>query len=99
MKVSCEVLEELTESFMGKRGPRTMLLWVCLDRTPNGGALRNTFDYEVSAYEEEKLAGKVLGGFVELMVTEIRAGFGGRVRCKGRVSKFGGEEFTADGKR
>ena len=93
MIVPCEVLEELTENFVGKRGPRSIPLWVCLDRTPDGGALRNTFDYEVNADEQEKLAGKVAGGFVEIIVTEIRAGFGDRVRCKGRIAKFAGEEF------
>jgi len=36
MIVACEVLEELTESFVGKRGPRSIPLWVCLDRTPDG---------------------------------------------------------------
>ena len=99
MKVACEVLEEVTESFVRKCGPRRMLLWVCLDRTADGGASRNTFDYEVSAHEQEKLAGKVVGGFVELTVTEIRPSFGNRVRCKGRVSKFAGQDFAPDGKR
>ena len=40
MTVVCEVLEELSETFVGKRGPKAILLWVCLDRSPDG-ALRN----------------------------------------------------------
>jgi hypothetical protein len=91
MTVQCEVLEELTESFIGKRGPKTVPLWVCLDHCRDG-ALRNTFDYEVNADEQEKFTGKVVGSFVELIVTEIRVGFGGRARFKGQLRKFGGEE-------
>jgi hypothetical protein len=30
--VPCEVREELAESFVGKREPKTVPLWVCLDR-------------------------------------------------------------------
>ena len=91
MTVPCEVLEELTESFIGKRGPKTVALWVCLDRSASG-ALRNTFDYEVSDDEHEKFAGKATGKVVELSISEIRVGFGGRVRFKGYLRKFGGEE-------
>ena len=92
MTVQCEVLEELTESFIGKRGPKNVPLWVCLDRCRDG-ALRNTFDYEVNADEQEKFTGKVEGSFVELIVTEIRVGVGGRARSKGQLRKFDGEEI------
>jgi hypothetical protein len=91
MIVPCEVLEEVSEDFIRKRGPKTIRLWLCLDRT-SGGALRSTFDYEVNADEQERFSGKVVGGFVELVVTEIRVSFGGRVRFRGTVYKFAGEE-------
>jgi hypothetical protein len=93
MTVPCEVLEELTESFVGKRGPKTIPLWVCLDRSP-GGALRNTFDYEVNEDEQEKFAGKASGKIIEISVSEIRVGFGNRVRFKGQLHKFAGEEVA-----
>jgi hypothetical protein len=91
MIVPCEVLEELSERFVGKRGAKTIPLWVCLDCTPND-ALRNTFDYEVNGHENEKFAGKATGKRIELSISEIRFGFGGRVRVKGKLRKFGGEE-------
>jgi hypothetical protein len=94
MTVSCEVLEELTESFIGKRGPKTISLWVCLDRCP-GRPLRNTFDYEVSDDEQEKFAGKATGKLIEIAISEIRPGFGGRVRFKGQLRKFGSEEIQS----
>lgn len=92
MTVLCEVLEELSESFIGKRGPRTIPLWVCLDRSADG-ALRNTFDYEVNDDEQEKFAGKAKGKLLEVSISEIRVGFGGRVRFKGQLRKFGNEEI------
>jgi hypothetical protein len=94
MTVSCEVLEELSESFIGKRGPKTIPLWVCLDRSP-GGALRNTFDYEVNDNEKEKFAGKAAGKIIEIAISEIRVGFGGRVRFKGQLRKIGGEDVES----
>jgi hypothetical protein len=92
MTVPCEVLEELVERFIGKHGPKTVPLWVCLDRSP-AGALRNTFDYEVNGDEQEKFAGKAAGKIIELSISEIRVGFGGRVRFKGQLRKFGNEEI------
>jgi hypothetical protein len=94
MNVQCEVLEELSESFIGKRGPRTVPLWVCLDRGP-GKTLRNTFDYEVNADEQEKFGGNAAGKIVELAITDIRVGFGGRARLKGQLQKFSGEEIKS----
>jgi hypothetical protein len=91
MIVPCEVLEELTENFIGKRGPKSIALWVCLDRSPTG-ALRNTFDHEVNDDEQEKFGGKATGKIIEILITEIRMGFGGRARFKGTLRKFGGEE-------
>jgi hypothetical protein len=91
MTTSCEVLEELSETFIGKRGPKTIALWVCLDRSPSG-ALRNTFDYEVNDDEQEKFAGKAKGKLIEISISEIRVGFGGRVRFKGQLRKFSNEE-------
>ncbi len=90
MTAQCEVLEELEESFISKRGPKTVALWVYLDRCRDG-ALRNTFDYEVNAGEQEKFGGKAAGKIIELLISEIRPGFGGRVRIKGRLRKFGDE--------
>ena len=74
MTLPCEVLEEVEESFTGKRGPKIIRLWVCLDRSP-GKTLRNTVDYEVSAEEQEKFGGKAVGKLVELAISDIHFTF------------------------
>jgi hypothetical protein len=71
MTVTCEVLEELSESFVGKCGPKTVPLWVCLDWCREG-ALRNTFDYEGDAEEQAKFGGKAAGNLIELAIMDIR---------------------------
>jgi hypothetical protein len=96
MTLVCEVLEEVNESFVGKRGPRIVRLWVCLDRG-SGKTLRNTFDYVVTPEEQEKFGGKAAGKLVELAISEIRCLFGGRARFKGEVQRFSGEDVN--GKR
>ena len=96
MTLVCEVIEEVDESYVGKRGPRIVRLWVCLDRGP-GKTLRNTFDYEVTAEEREKFGGKAVGKFVELAISEIHCRFGGRARFKGEVQNFSGDDVN--GKR
>ncbi len=94
MNVVCEVLEELTESFVGKRGPKTIPLWVCLDRSP-GKTLRNTFDYEDSEEEHGTLSGKVVGKTIELSINEIRLSFGGRARFKGQLQRVVTKELQS----
>lgn len=47
MIATCEVLEEVTESYEGRRGKVMLYMIVCLDRSPEG-RLRNTFDYELT---------------------------------------------------
>lgn len=93
MTLQCEVLEEAEESFVGKRGPRTIRVWVCLDRGP-GKTLRNTFDYEITAEEQERFGGKAAGKLVELAISDIHFTFAGRARFKGQVQKFCGEELN-----
>jgi hypothetical protein len=94
MKVICEVLEEVTESFDGKRGPKSVAVWVCLDRDPEE-ILLTTFDYELNPGEHEKFWGGAKGKSIEICITEIRAAFGHRVRFKGRLRKFADEEVAA----
>ena len=64
MTAICEVIEEVTESFQGKRGKVDLRLLVCLDRTP-AGKLRNTFDYVLSEDEYKKHNGKAAGQTVQ----------------------------------
>jgi hypothetical protein len=83
MIADCEVLEELVEEFEGHYGPKKVPVWICLDRTP-AGALRNTFDYLPSTEEDERFR-KISGARIQLVITELRPGFAGRIRAKGRV--------------
>jgi hypothetical protein len=95
MTLVCEVIEEVDEAYISKRGPKKIRLWVCLDRGP-GKTLRNTFDYEVTGEEQEKFGGKAVGKLVELAITEIHSRFGGRARFKGEVQKFGGQDTNGE---
>jgi hypothetical protein len=95
MTLQCEVLEEVDEKFVGKRGPKMLRLWVCLDRSP-GKTLRNTFDYEVTAEEQERFGGKAAGKLIELGISDIHFTFAGRGRFKGQVQKFSGEDVNGE---
>ena len=99
MIVPCEVLEELTENFVGKRGPRSIPLWVCLDRTPDGGALRNTFDYEVNADEQEKLAGKVAADLWKSSLPKYALVLAAGCDAKGGSPSLPAKSSDANGKR
>ncbi len=88
MTATCEVIEEVTESFQGKRGKVDLRLLVCLDRTP-AGKLRNTFDYVLTEEEYAKHKGKAAGQSVQLAITEIDKTFAGRLRCTGSILALG----------
>ena len=88
MIATCEIIEEVTESFQGKRGKVDLRLLVCLDRTPTG-KLRNTFDYVLSEDEYKKHNGKAAGQKVELAITDIEKTFAGRLRCHGAILSLG----------
>lgn len=88
MTATCEVIEEVTESFQGKRGKVDLRLLVCLDRTP-AGKLRNTFDYVLTEEEYTKHKGKAAGQSVQLAITEIDKTFAGRLRCTGSIITLG----------
>jgi hypothetical protein len=88
MTAICEVIEEVTESFQGKRGKVDLRLLVCLDRTP-AGKLRNTFDYVLTEDEYKKHNGKAAGQTAQLAITDIEKTFAGRLRCHGSVLQLG----------
>lgn len=88
MTATCEVIEEVTESFQGKRGKVDLRLLVCLDRTP-AGKLRNTFDYVLSEDEYTKHKGKAAGQSAQLAITDIDKTFAGRLRCTGSIVALG----------
>jgi hypothetical protein len=80
MTISWEGLEEGTESFVGKRGPQTVPLWICLDRSPEG-RLRNTFDCEVNADEQESLERRREERTSRSLSPKSRISFGNRRQC------------------
>jgi hypothetical protein len=83
MKVKFQVINERTESFMGKRGKveNQMLSLLDLDEP----ALLNTLDYPLSEEEKAKFSGKLLGKQIVLGITDAKTDFGGRLRLHGKI--------------
>jgi hypothetical protein len=84
MKAITEILDQVVESFTGKRGKIEQNILVLVDREPTG-RLRNTFDYVMSEDEIKKHTGKLTGKKCELAVTDIQPAFGGRLRMRGQI--------------
>lgn len=83
MKVRFQVINERTESFMGKRGKveNQMLSLLDLDEP----ALLNTLDYPLSDEEKSKFSGKLVGKQIVLGITDAKTDFGGRLRLHGKI--------------
>ena len=84
MKATTEILDQIVESYTGKRGKVELAVLVLVDREP-AGRLRNTFDYIMTEDEVKKHSGKLAGKKCELAVTDIQPAFGGRLRVRGQI--------------
>ena len=84
MKATTEILDQVVESYTGKRGKVELAVLVLVDREP-AGRLRNTFDYIMTEDEVKKHTGKLTGKKCELAVTDIQPAFGGRLRVRGQI--------------
>lgn len=84
MKVKVSVLGERVEQFQGKRGPVKQNI-LCLMDMDNENRLLNTFDYVMNDEEVEKLSGKIKDKVIDVGITGLDAGFGGRLRAKGKL--------------
>jgi len=86
-----EIIECTSESFQGKRGLVTTHVLTILDRT-DGARLKNTVDFQLNEEQAQKFPvhenGKLAGKPIELGVTDIQPGFGGRMRLRGHVLSF-----------
>jgi len=81
MKAKVQIVNVEDSSFETKKGRKAQLTATILDLTPEG-ALRDTLDLEG---EPESLRDVKAGQVREVILTEIRAGFGSRLRCKGSI--------------
>lgn len=84
MKLKALVLDERLDEYTGKRGLVRQTVLVMLDMEPEG-RLDNTFDYLPSEEEKERLGSNLRDKQVEVVVTSLFPGFGGRLRAKGRI--------------
>ena len=84
MKSTTEILDQVVESFTGKRGKVEQNILVLVDREP-AGRLRNTFDYVMTEDEIKKHTGKLTGKKCEVAINDIQPAFGGRLRMRGQI--------------
>jgi len=81
MKAKFQIVNVEDSSFDTKKGRKAQLTATILDLTPEG-ALRDTLDFEA---DPEMLKDVKMGQVREIILTEMRAGFGSRLRCKGTI--------------
>jgi len=94
MKMKAEIIELGKETYQGKRGQVNLPILTLLDRS-EGPRLKNTVDFVLSEEQAAKLPthepGKLSGQPVEVGITEISAGFAGRMRVKGELLAVNGK--------
>lgn len=94
MHMKAEIIELGKESYQGKRGQVNLPILTLLDRT-TGVRLKNTVDMVLSEEQSAKLPthenGKLAGQPIEVGISEISAGFAGRMRVRGEVLSLNGK--------
>lgn len=94
MKMQAEIIDLGKESYQGKRGLVSIPVLTLLDRT-NGPRLKNTVDFLLSEEQSAKLPEhdpkKLVGLPVEVGITELSAGFAGRMRVRGEILGWNGK--------
>jgi len=81
MKAKFQVVNVEDSSYDAKRGRKAQLTATILDLTQEG-ALKDTLDFEG---EPEAMKDVKAGQVREVILTELRAGFGSRLRAKGTI--------------
>lgn len=98
MKMKAEILEYSSKSGQGHNGPYEMRSLTLLDRS-EGPRLKNTVDFMLTVEQAAKLPthepAKLQGTTVEVGITEISQGFGGRMRLRGDLLMVNGKAATA----
>lgn len=94
MKMKAEIIEFSSKSGQGQNGPYEMRSLTLLDRS-EGPRLKNTVDFMLSVEQAAKLptheSAKLAGTTVEVGITEIQQGFGGRMRLRGDLITVNGK--------
>jgi len=91
MLMKAEIVELGVESYQGKRGQVTTPVLTLLDRS-EGPRCKNTLDFMLTEEQSAKLpthdSAKLAGKPIEVGITDIRNGFGGRMRIAGVIVKI-----------
>ena len=82
MRVKAMVIGTRVDKWMGKQGMKEQPLLMVMDMDREH-RLDNMFDYALA--EDELTKPPAVDALVELAVTHIESGFGGRLRCKGKL--------------
>jgi len=92
MQMKAEIIGLTNESYQGKRGQVNLPLLTLLDRS-EGPRLKNTVDMILTEEQSAKLpshdSAKLAGVAVTVGITELSAGFAGRMRVKGELLTLG----------
>jgi hypothetical protein len=85
MRIKCVVIA--VESRIAPKNGVTYKTLTCLDSDTGANRMKNTFDYAMSRMDVEKHTDEeaLVNQTVELAVTELSAGFGGRMRFQGHI--------------
>lgn len=83
------VQSETSSEFLAKSGPRKVSRLTCVE-LDGQVLLRCMLEYEMTAEEKERYAGKLAGKKIQIGITDLRA-FGGRFGAVGRILSVEGE--------
>ena len=87
MRIKILVVDESTETWPAKNGKPAgeAKQLVCLDMEPHAGErMSNTFDYRLAEHEVQ-FFGSMRDRVVEIAITELTPGFGGRMKARGHL--------------
>lgn len=93
MQMKAEIIDLGKESYQGKRGQVNLPVLTLLDRS-EGPRLKNTVDMILSEEQSAKLPhhdSKLSGLPIVVAITEIAAGFAGRMRVRGEILQINGK--------
>lgn len=94
MQMKAEVIDLSVESYQGKRGQVKLPVLTLLDRS-DGYRLKNTVDMILTEEQSAKLpaheTSKLQGQPIVVGITELAAGFAGRMRVRGEIVSINGK--------
>ena len=87
MIIEARVISKEITTYESKYGRKTQTLLCCIDLCLNA-ALKTSFDYVLSPFDEENYPGIEADRKITLGINRLAPGFGGRPRMQGKVLKF-----------